>query len=113
VGAAVGKMPRVHPSTRKFREGCPSEKSQGLRYSHHTPNHKKILLETPCNDSPPTRNSLSGACPRVSGRSGGPGVVEPEIVRILAESSGLRWHGKPTVTESQNVRGWKGPLGII
>lgn len=51
--AVMGKAPCVHPSANR---SSPSEKPQGLRYSHPTPDQgKKVLLETPCNDSPSPR----------------------------------------------------------
>lgn len=75
----MGKALCLHPSAHKSREGSPSEKPQGLRYSHHTLNHKKVLLETPCNDSPPIYTFLLGAFPCAGGWPGEPGLVEPEM----------------------------------
>lgn len=75
-GAVMGKAPCLHPSAHKSREGSPSEKPQGLRYSHHTHNHKKVLPETPCHDSPPTCSFPLGAFPCASGWHGEPGLVK-------------------------------------
>ena len=84
MGAVMGTALCVHPSAHKSRERSQSEKPQGQRYSHHTPDHKKVLLETPCNDSPP-----QALCSRVlvhvpwtpmcHGWHGEPVLVEPEI----------------------------------
>lgn len=80
-GTVWGQLRKRHhvcipPRQIQTRESI--RKAPGAALRHHTPNHRKVLLETPRNDSPFTHSLLLGACPCASGWHGEPVPVDPE-----------------------------------